>query len=92
MESDKLRRYLTGLVREAQRYVGDFGPERRARTRTIARLDKRISQSDRPELTADGQQHTTANPSCSSSVHAPICTSTGLLVSISHENWIFGLP
>jgi hypothetical protein len=26
------------------------------------------------------------------SVHAPICTSTGLFVLISHENWCLGLP
>jgi hypothetical protein len=29
---------------------------------------------------------------CSSSVHAPICASTGLFVLISHENWCLGLP
>jgi hypothetical protein len=34
----------------------------------------------------------TANPLRSSSVHAPICTSTGLFVLISHENWYLGLP
>jgi hypothetical protein len=34
----------------------------------------------------------TANPLCSSSVHAPICAPTGLFVLISHENWCLGLP
>ncbi len=34
----------------------------------------------------------TADPLRSNSVHAPICTSTGLFVLISHENWCLGLP
>jgi hypothetical protein len=44
---------------------------------------------------ADGRpvnSTSTANPLCSSSVHAPICASTGLFVLISHENWCLGLP
>lgn len=44
---------------------------------------------------ADGRSvnsTSTANPLCSSSVHAPICTSTDLFVLISHENWCLGLP
>jgi len=50
------------------------------------------TRSERPELTAD---RSTARqqqiPLHSSSVHAPICTSTGLFVLISHENWCSGL-
>ena len=56
----------------------------------------RRARPQAPAVTTSQQQsdrsESAANPLCSSSVHAPICTSTGLFALISRENWCLGLP